>query len=58
MDEGLRRVYVDKEVLVMAEIANKNRSVDLFVKHGIDQSNDILSLEGECSPKQVRFVLI
>ncbi|KAL2905507.1 Leucine-zipper-like transcriptional regulator 1 [Bienertia sinuspersici] len=33
MDEGLRRVYNDKEVLEMADIVTKNREIVLYVVH-------------------------
>lgn len=40
LEDGLRRIYIDKEVLEMTEIllAN-NRYIDLYVFHGVDEPN-------------------
>ena len=35
LDEGLRRVYCDKEVLQMSEIVLGNRCIDLYVLHEV-----------------------
>ncbi|KNA09920.1 hypothetical protein SOVF_149160 [Spinacia oleracea] len=37
LKDGLMRVYTDKEVLEMAEVVLKYRSIELFVLHGVDQ---------------------
>ena len=37
LDEGLRRVYDDKDVLQMSEIVLANRCIDLYVLHGVDE---------------------
>ena len=37
LDEGLRRVYNDKEVLEMIDIVVANRFIDLYVLHGVDE---------------------
>ncbi|KMS65583.1 hypothetical protein BVRB_034500, partial [Beta vulgaris subsp. vulgaris] len=37
LDDGLRIVYRDKEVLEMGEIAMKSRCIDLYVLHGVDE---------------------
>ncbi|KNA06637.1 hypothetical protein SOVF_179230 [Spinacia oleracea] len=36
MNNGLRRVYSDTEVLEMTAFAKKNRCIDLYVLHGVD----------------------
>ncbi|KAL2930452.1 Plasmid recombination enzyme type 3 [Bienertia sinuspersici] len=46
LDQGLRRVYADSEVLEMAEIGIKNRGIDLYVLYSVDKP-DILD------PKEV-----
>ncbi|KAL2943223.1 Pescadillo-like protein [Bienertia sinuspersici] len=48
MDDGLKRVYNDKEVLEMSAIVVENRSIDLFAIHG---SNN--TLETYASPKKM-----
>ena len=37
LDEGLKRVYNDKEVLEMTDIVAKNRFIYLYVVHGVDE---------------------
>ncbi|KAK9732443.1 hypothetical protein RND81_04G000600 [Saponaria officinalis] len=37
LEEGLRKVYNDKEVLEMIDIVAKNKVIDLYVEHGVDQ---------------------
>ena len=37
LEEGLKRVYDDKEVLQMSEIVLGNRCIDLYVLHGVDE---------------------
>ncbi|KAL2930621.1 Antiviral helicase SKI2 [Bienertia sinuspersici] len=39
MDDGLKRIYNDKEVLEMGAIVVENRSIDLFTIHGKDPQN-------------------
>ncbi|KAL2897220.1 Myosin-5 [Bienertia sinuspersici] len=39
-DKGLRIVYTDKEVLEMADIAVKNRAIDLYLVHVWDYGSD------------------
>ncbi|KAL2937954.1 hypothetical protein RDABS01_021403 [Bienertia sinuspersici] len=46
LDQGLRRVYADSEVLEMDEIGIKNRGIDLYVLYSVDKP-DILD------PKEV-----
>ncbi|KAL2924823.1 Antiviral helicase SKI2 [Bienertia sinuspersici] len=48
MDDGLKRVYNDKEVLKMGAIVVENRSIDLFTIHG---SNN--TLETSVSPTKM-----
>ncbi|KAL2938258.1 hypothetical protein RDABS01_021707 [Bienertia sinuspersici] len=45
LDEGLHRVYSDKEVLEMGEIVKINRVIELYVQHGIDVQEIIPSNE-------------
>ncbi|CAH9106999.1 unnamed protein product [Cuscuta epithymum] len=44
LDNGLRRVYNDREVLEMSEIVLKARSLDLYVVHGLDQAEQVIML--------------
>ena len=37
LDDGLRRVYADKEVLQMVEIVLAYGCIDLYVLHGVDE---------------------
>ena len=37
----LRRVYDDKEVLQMSEIVLGNRSIDLYLLHGVDEPKSV-----------------
>ena len=39
LEDGLRRVYADKEVLQMAEIVLAYGCIDLYVWHGVDEPN-------------------
>ena len=39
LEDGLRRVYADKEVLQMAEIVLAYGCIDLYVLHGVDEHN-------------------
>ena len=39
LEDGLRRVYVDKEVLQMAEIVLAYGCIDLYVLHGVNEPN-------------------
>ncbi|CAH9113065.1 unnamed protein product [Cuscuta epithymum] len=41
LDNGLRRVYNDREVLQMSEIVLKARSLELYVVHGLDQEERV-----------------
>ena len=52
LENGLLRVYNDQEVLEMGAIAIKERCVDLFVKHCIDEPELILFLDGTDNPNE------
>ena len=39
LEEGLRRVYADKEGMQMTEIVLENGCIDLYVLHGVDEPN-------------------
>ena len=39
LEDRLRRVYVDKEVLHMVEIVLAYECIDLYVLHGVDEPN-------------------
>ena len=45
LDEGLRRVYDDKEVLQMSEIVLRNRCIDLYVLHEVDEPKIVPMIE-------------
>ena len=45
LDEGLRRVYNDKEVLQISEIVLGNRCIDLYVFHGVDEPKIVPMIE-------------
>ena len=45
LDEGLRRVYDDKEVLQMSEIVVGNRCIDLCALHGVDEPKIVPMIE-------------
>ncbi|KAL2922604.1 GTPase-activating protein BEM3 [Bienertia sinuspersici] len=55
LDNGLRKVYTDKEVLEMAAIVNKNRAIDLYVVHGVDKAEvvDPKELQNALNTQQV-----
>ncbi|KAL2900059.1 Glycine dehydrogenase, partial [Bienertia sinuspersici] len=36
LDEGVKRVYNEKEVLEMAEVVLRHKALDLYVVHGVD----------------------
>ncbi|KAL2902675.1 Mediator of RNA polymerase II transcription subunit 13, partial [Bienertia sinuspersici] len=46
LDEGLKRVYNDKEVL-MAEVVLKHKALDLYVVHGVDLPEVIIGVPEE-----------
>ena len=46
LNEGLRRVYDDKEVLQMAEIVLENDCIDLYVLHGVDEPSIVSMIDG------------
>ncbi|KAL2894817.1 Antiviral helicase SKI2 [Bienertia sinuspersici] len=56
LDNGLRKVYTDKEVLEMAAIVNKNRAIDLYVVHGVDKAEvvDPKELQNALNTQQVK----
>ena len=39
LEEGLKRVYADKEMLQITEIAFENGYIGLYVLHGVDERN-------------------
>ncbi|KAL2944775.1 Mediator of RNA polymerase II transcription subunit 13 [Bienertia sinuspersici] len=47
LDEGLKRVYNDKEVLEMAEVVLKHKALDLYVVHGVDLPEVIIGVPEE-----------
>ncbi|KAL2892234.1 CREB-binding protein [Bienertia sinuspersici] len=47
LDEGLKRVYNDKEVLEMAEVVLKHKALDLYVVHGVDLLEVIIGVPEE-----------
>ena len=54
LDEGLKRVYDDKEVLEMVDIVVANRFIDLYVVHGVDKEKfvPLISASGQETPKK------
>ncbi|KAL2894560.1 Mediator of RNA polymerase II transcription subunit 13 [Bienertia sinuspersici] len=47
LDEGLKRVYNDKEGLEMAEVVLKHKALDLYVVHGVDLPEVIIGVPEE-----------
>ena len=57
LEEGLRRVYADKEVLQMVDIVLENGCIDLFFLHGVNEPNivpmiDTLAMRPNKSPNK------
>ncbi|KAL2930758.1 Halomucin [Bienertia sinuspersici] len=52
MDDGLKRVYNDKEVLEMGAIVVENRSIDLFTIHGSNNTLETCVSPTKMTPPQ------
>ncbi|KAL2894211.1 putative hemoglobin and hemoglobin-haptoglobin-binding protein 2 [Bienertia sinuspersici] len=52
MDDGLKRVYNDKEVLEMGAIVVENRSIDLFTIHGSNNTLETCVSPTNMTPPQ------
>ena len=52
LEDRLRRVYVDKEVLQMAEIVFAYGCIDFYVLHGVDEPNFVPMIDTSAQEAQ------